>query len=245
MPASDAVELLIRLLAANAPLDATDRAAIRALPITIREVEALTYLVREGEPPPSCAVLMSGFAFRQKLTGNGGRSIVSLHIPGDMLDLQHLFLDIADHNVQSLTRATLAMIPRAALQALIRERPAINQAMLFNLLIEASIFREWIVNIGRRDGRTRLAHLLCELAARLEARGLTDTMGYELPMTQEQLGDALGLTPVHVNRMMKVLEDQGYITRSKRDISFPQWKMLRDVADFNARYLHLNQHYQP
>jgi CRP-like cAMP-binding protein len=195
--------------------------------------------VREGDEPILCAVLVSGFAYRQKLTRDGARQIVSIHIPGEPLDLQHLFLDVADHNVQTFTRAELAFIPREAIRALVRERPAIARAVLATILVEASIFREWVLNVGRRDSRTRLAHVLCEFAARLESQGLADDYGYELPMSQEQLADALGLTPVHVNRTLKSLEADSLISRNKRFVTFPNWKRMRDFADFTERYLHL------
>ena len=101
------------------------------------------------------------------------------------------------------------------------------------------MFREWILNVGRRSALARVAHVLCELAVRLEAQGLADHYGYELPMTQEQLADVIGMTPVHVNRTLKALEADGLIKRNKRRISFPTWQALRDVGDFNQRYLHL------
>ena len=96
-----------------------------------------------------------------------------------------------------------------------------------------------MLNVGRRDSRSRIAHLLCELSLRLDAEGLTQDYGYDLPMTQEQLADAVGLTPVHVNRTLKALEADGLVMRTKRNISFPDWQKLRSVGDFNQRYLHL------
>jgi CRP-like cAMP-binding protein len=130
-------------------------------------------------------------------------------------------------------------VPRTEIQELAQSRPAIGHAILVKILVEASIFREWVLNVGRRDSRTRMAHLLCELAVRLDAEGLTRDYGYELPMTQEQLADSVGLTPVHVNRTLKALEAEGLITRTKRNIGFPDWHRLRTVGDFNQRYLHL------
>lgn len=162
-----------------------------------------------------------------------------MHIPGDALDLQNLFLDVSDHSLQTLTRADVAFISMRELQVLARERPAVGHAILVKILVETSIFREWVLNVGRRDSRMRLAHFLCELGVRLDAEGLAEEYGYELPMTQEQLADAVGLTPVHVNRTLKALEADGLIVRSKRSISFPDWKRLRLVGDFNQRYLHL------
>ncbi len=231
--------LMVRKLEIHTPLQPEDREALLSLPHTLKTYEPSSYLVREGEAPDQCAVLLSGFAFRQKLTGEGMRQIVSMHIPGDALDFQHLFLDIADHNVQTLTRADVATIPRNALRNLARSRSAIGNAIFVSTLVEGSISREWVLNVGRRDARSRLAHLLCEFAVRLDVLGLSGDQGYELPMSQEQLGDALGLTAVHVNRTIKSLEADGLITRNRRRISFPRWDALRDLADFSTRYLHL------
>lgn len=135
----------------------------------------------------------------------------------------------------------MAIVPRDPIRELTRIRPAIAYAILVYILVESSIFREWVLNVGRRDARSRLAHLLCEFAIRMDVQGLSDCGGYELPMTQEQLGDALGLTSVHVNRTLKSLEADGLITRNKRHVGFPRWDALRDEADFNGRYLHLER----
>ncbi len=236
---SNPLHLLLRKLQTHSSLDEEDRQAILALPYTLKTLESHSYTIREGDPPEACAVLVSGFAFRQKLTGDGARQIVAVHIPGEPLDFQSLFLDVADHNVQTLTRAEVAFIPRIELQKLARTRPSVAHAILVMILVEASIFREWVLNVGRRDSRARLAHLLCEFAIRLEAQGLADENGYELPMTQEQLADALGLTSVHVNRTIMALEAEGFIDRDKRRVRFPDWRRMRDIGDFNQRYLHL------
>ena len=231
--------LLVRKLSRCVVLAPDDCAALLALPHTLRTLDPSTYLLREGDPPQYCSVLVSGFAYRQKLTGEGARQIVSLHIPGEALDLQSLYLDVADHNIQTLTRAEVAMVPRTAMRELIQARPAIAHAVLVEILVEGSIAREWTLNIGRRDAQTRLAHLLCEVAVRLDSQGLAGGDGYELPMTQEQLGDALGLTAVHVNRTLKALEARGLIVRNRRHVGIPLWTPLRDVGDFTGRYLHL------
>ena len=233
------LELLIRKLEVHCSLSEADREAVLALPYTLRTLEASTYTIREGDAPDRCAVLLSGFAYRHKLTGDGQRQIVAIHIPGEPLDLQNLFLDVSDHNVQMLTRGEVADVSRSALQDLARTHTMVAHAILMVTLVEASIFREWVLNVGRRDARTRLAHLLCEFAVRLDAQGLTEQYGYQLPMTQEQLADSLGLTPVHVNRTIKSLEADGLIARNKRAISFPDWERMRSVGDFNQRYLHL------
>lgn len=241
MTDTNPLHLLLRKLETHSALDEEDRRRILALPYTLRTLEPHAYTVREGQKAESCAVLLSGFAYRQKLTSDGGRQILALHIPGEALDFQNLFLDESDHNVQMLTRGDVAMVPREELQELARSRAAIGHAILVTILVEASIFREWVVNVGRRDARTRLAHVLCEFAVRLEAQDLIEEYGYNLPMTQEQLGDVLGLTPVHVNRTIKALEADGLIARKGRNINFPDWERMREVGDFNERYLHLEQ----
>ena len=233
------LEQLVANLELRSPLSNSDREAILALPYTLKSLAPGSYAVREGEPPSGCGVLVSGFAYRQKLTGDGGRQILSIHIPGEALDFQNIFLNVADHSVQMLTRGHLAVVPRADIQAIARHSASIGHAILVSTLVESSIFREWILNVGRRDAKSRLAHVLCELAVRLDTHGLTDHMGYHLPMTQAELADALGLTPVHLNRVIRSLESDGLINRSKREISFPDWERMRDIADFNDRYLHL------
>lgn len=232
------LELLVRSLELRTPLSQADREAILELPYTLQTLEPSTYIVREGEKPTKCGVLVSGFAYRQKITGDGARQIIAIHMPGDAVDFQNLFLDVSDHNVQLLTRSEVAFVPREALRALVRSRYEVAHATFVKTLIEASIFREWVVNVGRRKARQRLAHVLCEFGHRLDALGLAEEYGYELPMTQEELGDALGLTPVHVNRTLKALTKEGLITRTKRYVNFPDWQKLRDVGDFNERYLH-------
>ena len=233
------LQLLVRRLETHVQLDEADRQAILALPHTVRIIEPQGYILREGDAPILTGILISGFAYRQKLTGDGSRQIVSLQIPGDPLDFQNLYIDEADHNIQALTRAEVALIARGDLQEIARTRAAVGRAMFVLTLVEASIFREWVLNVGRRPAQARVAHVLCELGVRLETQGLTDNYGYQLPMTQEQLADVCGLTPVHINRTLKSLEARGLIKRDKRRISFPDWPALRDVGDFNQRYLHM------
>lgn len=227
-------ELLI-----HSPLSEDDRQAVLALPCRVRRMDAGSYLVREGSQPLHCGILIDGYANRQKTTGDGSRQILAVCIPGDAVDLQNMFLDISDHAVQMLTRGTVADVVREPLQQLVLDRPAVARAVIQLTLIEASILREWVVNVGRRDARERIAHLLCEFAVRLEQRGQALDQGFELPMTQEQLADATALTSVHVNRVLKHLEADGLIRRKRRNIQFKDWRALQDVGDFNRGYLHL------
>lgn len=229
----------LRILSANTELKEDDRRAILDLPIRLRRLDAGSYLVRENAAPSHCAVLVDSFGFRHKMTSQGGRQILAVCIPGDAVDLQNIFLDVSDHSVQMLTHGSVADIQRDALQELVLTRPAIGRAIIQLTLVEASILREWVVNVGRRDARERVAHILCEFAVRLETRGLASGDGFELPMTQEQLADATGLTSVHVNRVLKSLETEGLIERRRRVIHFPDWRALQDAADFSRTYLHV------
>ena len=240
MSNSDTIERMIRRLDARIPRSEGDREAIRSLPFTFRTLDAANYLVREGEPPQVCYLLISGFAYRHKVTGEGERQIIAVHMAGDFLDLQNSMLEVADHNVQALTRCEVASVPVAALRALAASHPTVAMAMWIETLVDAAIFREWIVNVGRRDALARIGHLLCEFALRLRAAGLADDSGsYELPMTQEQIADAVGLTPVHVNRVLKELGRLDLIERDKRAVTIVDWDRLRHVGDFSSRYLHM------
>lgn len=229
---------LVRKLDRLGALTPADEALLEALPFTVRHASAGQYLVREGAPTTECCVLVSGYACRHKVAANGGRQIVSFHIAGDILDLQHLLLSVADHNVQTITDAIVAWIPKPALKRVADESARIADAMWRDTLIDASIFREWVLNVGRRDARSRTAHMLCEFAARREAAGLGSPEGFELPMTQEQIADATGLTAVHVNRMLRALEEDGAITRERRRIRIVDWDRMRRIADFDPVYLH-------
>jgi CRP-like cAMP-binding protein len=220
-------------------LDQSEQDAVLALPYTLERVAAGKYIVREGDRPRHSFALASGFAYRHKITGDGSRSINAVHMPGDVVDLQNSLLRVADHNVQALTQADVAFIPRAEIVALALEYPRVGLAMWYDTLVDGSVFREWIANIARRDAAARLAHLLCEVAIRLDAVGLGERESFELPMTQEQLADATGLTSVHVNRTLKELEARGLITRTLRYIAVADWAQLEKAGDFNDSYLHL------
>ena len=241
---SDPSQILVHMLRkfeTRAELDGEDRAALLALPYRLQTIEPAAYVMREGERPDRSCLIIDGLAYRHKVTLDGGRQIVSVHIPGDFIDLESSLLNIADHNVQALTRCQLALVPRDSIRELILARPRVAFAMWIDTLIDGAMFREWIVNVGRRDARARISHLLCEFARRLEVAGLTGQYRYELPMTQEQIADATGLTPVHVNRTLQALARDGLIERHRRFVAIPKWEELRRVAGFSEIYLHLDQ----
>jgi CRP-like cAMP-binding protein len=241
-PKSDSPALLpmVRKLQRWQPLDEEDQAALLALPHVLRTLSAAQYVVWDGDRPQNSCLLLSGFAIRHKIAAGGARQILSVHMRGDVIDLQNSLLGVADHNVQMLTAGEVAMIPSEAIVEIASARPAVGFALWLETLVDGAIFREWIVNVGRRDARTRVAHLLCEFALRLEVAGLGKRTDYEMPMTQEQLSDAVGLTSVHVNRTLMGLGADHLISRTHRNISVVDWDALAKVGDFDPRYLHLS-----
>ena len=232
---------VLRKLERRAPLNASDKEAVASLSFSQKTYEPGSYLAREGAIAEAVTVILEGFAYRQKLTREGNRQIVSVHIPGDFVDLENSLLKVADHNVQALTRCEVAVIPVSDIITLIDTHPRVGRALWVDTLIDASIYREWITNVGRRRAKQRLGHLLCEFAARMRTAGLGTDEGYRLPMTQEQLGDATGLTPVHINRSLKALEEENLIVRRRHYIGIPDWDRLRKASDFSELYLHLDQ----
>ncbi len=233
---------LVASLSLRVKLSGDDRAAILDLPHTHSTVAQGGLIVREGHIPDRCGVLVSGFAIRQKISGEGRRQILAVHLPGDAVDFQNLYLAESDHSVQMLMDGEVAFVARSAFRQLMRQNETIERAVMVQMLVETASLREWILNIGQRRAPERIAHLLCELGFRLEAIGLAEEYNYELPMTQEELGDATGITTVHVNRTLRLLEEKGMIRRRRRLVSFPDWQRMRELADFSTRYLHLDIH---
>jgi CRP-like cAMP-binding protein len=235
-----ATEHLLRKLQIATSFDA-DAKAIERLPVIIKEIPAHTAIVREGERPTQCCLLVDGLACRSKTTDAGKRQILYIDIPGDIPDLHGLHLHVMDHDVTTLSPSTVGFIPHEALRTLARERPEIAEALWRETLIEAAVFREWIVNVGRRSAMARLAHLLTEIGRRLQAMGLAPGDRFELPMTQLDIADALGLTPVHVNRVVQKLRRAGLLEMRNQAVFLPDLPRLKALGDFDDLYLHQSE----
>jgi CRP-like cAMP-binding protein len=156
---------MVKKLAGWQPLDKGDEQALLALPHGLKGTTPSHHLVREGEASMQCCLMLSGFSVRYKVVGTGARQIVSIHMRGDLVDLQNSILGFADHGVQMLTSGLVALIPREAVKQIALDRPRVGMAMWQDTLVDASIFREWIANVGRRNAHARIAHLLCEFCA--------------------------------------------------------------------------------
>jgi CRP-like cAMP-binding protein len=233
-------ERLIRKLESIADLPDAERAALCDLPISVRTIAADSDLVSEGQNPTECCLLIEGFVCRYKILPDGGRQIFSFHIPGDVVDLQSLHLKTMDHSVGALIASQVGMIPHQAIHQLTTRYPRIAAALWRDTLVDAAIFREWLAGVGRRSAKQRIAHLFCELYVKYRSVGLGEERGIELAVTQAELGDALGLSTVHVNRVMQDLRSDGVVSTRGRFLVVEDWRGLCASGDFDPAYLHLD-----
>jgi CRP-like cAMP-binding protein len=230
---------LLRKLESVASLSAEEKAAVLDLPVTIRQMRPDHDIVRERDRPSQCCLVLDGWLCRYKILESGTRQIFSFHIAGDVPDLQSLHLKTMDHNLGSLVQSTVAFIQHDSVRGLARDFPHICNVLWRDTLIDAAIFREWMVGMGRRDAPSRIAHLLCELFIKMRAVGLTRGYTCDFPVTQSVMGDALGLSTVHVNRSLMELRGRGLITLEKQMLTILKWEELQQKGGFDPLYLHL------
>jgi len=236
-----AMAMLVRKLESIATLSDQERQAIERLPVRINHLDARQDIVRDGDKPSHCCLILDGWACRYKLLSQGKRQILSFHIAGDIPDLQSLHIHTMDHSLATVTRATLAFIPHESLRELTAEHPGSAALLWRSTLIDAGIFREWMTGIGRRAAFERIGHLFCEMYVKLQAVGLADEYRCPLPITQTDLADALGLTSVHVNRVLKDMRGQALITLRSQTLVIEAWDELKRIAEFDPTYLHLDK----
>lgn len=240
MATNAAVYPLIRKLSSIFNLTEDEARAIESLPFGLpRELKAGQDIARDHDRPSQCCLILEGYAFRYKMLDEGKRQILSFHIPGDLPDLQSIHLRVMDHSLATLGPCRVAFVPHEAIRPFLHAHPRIADALWRDTLIDAAIFREWVANIGRRQAYGRIAHLLCELFMRIKAIGLTDTNSFDMPVTQEQLADATGLSAVHVSRTLTDLRDNGLISTPKGRVLIKEWDALQEAAGFDPTYLHL------
>jgi CRP-like cAMP-binding protein len=231
---------LIAKLESIGTLTPEEVAVLAALPLRVKHVAENTDIVRDGDIATESCLLVEGFVSRYKMLPDGGRQILAIHTPGDVPDLQSLHLKVLDHSIGALTACRVAFIPHAALDEITRDYPGVTALFWRNTLIDAAIFREWLTGVGRRTAHQRIAHLFCELHLRLKVVGLADDDGFELPVTQAELADALGLSSVHVNRVLQDLRRDGLIHSRGKFVSVTDWSALKEAGGFDPRYLHLH-----
>lgn len=232
-------DALIRRLASVFRLTDEEREAIRALPLHVAELSAEQDIVRQGDRPSRCCVVLDGFAAIHKFTGEGKRQILALQIRGDVPDLLSLHLQRLDCGVSALTDCRVGFVRHDAVRELCRQQPRIGDALWRMTLIDAAIFREWATNLGQRDAYSRMAHLLCETLVRLQAVGIGDGRTCPFPFSQAALADMTGITAVHVNRTLQQLRRSGLIELENRALTALDWDGLVEAGDFDPAYLHL------
>ncbi len=195
-------------------------------------------LIREGDAPGPLFVMLEGWACRYKILPEGTRQITAFLMPGDCCDLYTSILDEMDHSIATLTPALVAAIPRPAFEQLLFDRPMLLRAFWHMQLVDEGILRAWIVSMGRRNSVQRVAHLMCELYVRARGIGLVNDQHFALPLTQTVLGDALGLTPIHVNRVLRRLRLDGVMQLRGGALVIEDISRLAAVAGFDDNYLH-------
>jgi CRP-like cAMP-binding protein len=243
MPASDAhaMNALIRKMENIATLSDEERQAILSLPVKTRLLPPRQDIVRDGDKPSQCCLLLSGWACRYRIVSEGKRQIFSFHVAGDIPDLQSLHIHTMDHSLATLTGAQVAFIPHESLRDLTARFPNLAASLWRDTLIDAAIFREWMVGMGRRSAYQQVAHLFCELYLKLQAVGLADSYRCPLPVTQIDLGDALGLSNVHVNRVLQEMRREKLITLRGSTLVIESWDELLRLSQFDPTYLHLEE----
>ncbi len=229
---------LVAKLSAPVELSAEDREAAHSICRNLREVHARRDIISEGDSPKFVHVILEGWAARYKVVPDGSRQIMAILLPGDFCDLNVTILGEMDHGITALTRVRLAQVPHQIMEDLPVDRPQLGRAMWWATLVDEATLRAWIVNLGRRDAAERIAHLFCELHARLQLVGLAEEDHFSLPLTQEVLADALGLTSVHINRVLQRLRSEGLIELGGGDLRILDLAALRKMAGFDPSYLH-------
>ena len=235
------IEAHLLKLRARDDLPAEEERAIRDAVSEIREYPADQTIIRAGTELSVSCLLIDGLLCRYKDLRNGQRQITELHVAGDFADLHSFTLKRLDHNVMSLTRCRLGIVPHERLRAITEQFPHLTRLYWFMTNVDAAIHREWELSLGRRSALSRVAHLFCELHVRLGIVGLTEGESYGLPLSQTDLAECLGLTSVHVNRTLKELRDRGLVEFRGRRVTIREFDGLKRIAEFDPAYLYLDR----
>jgi CRP-like cAMP-binding protein len=216
-----------------------DLQSLAALPVAPRRAREGQPILQEGERPTECFLIADGFCTRAKMIPNGRRQILSIHLPGDLPNLHSLHVATMDHDLVALSECMVAALPIRSVNELIAAQPGVRDLFWRDTLVDAAIAREWIVNVGQRASQSRLAHMIVELRERLRLVGRVIDNTFALPLTQEQLGEALGVTSVHTNRILRELRMIGVLELQRGTVRILNEARLQELAQFDSRYLHL------
>lgn len=217
-----------------------ERAVLRSIIVREKWYSTGEDLVSEGERPGHSCLLLAGFTARYKLTGEGTRQITALHIAGDFVDLHAFLLKTMDHGVVALSRCHVAFVDHGDLKAVTESHPHLTRMLWLDTLVHGSIHRAWIVALGRRSKASHLAHIVCELYVRLRAVHQVNGWSFHLPLSQNEMADVLGLSLVHMNRVIQSLRRDGLISWANHTVTILNWERLKEVAEFDPTYLSLS-----
>lgn len=206
-----------------------------------RTYQAQDNIVLEKIETSDSNLLLEGLVCRYQDTPEGLRQIMAIHVPGDFVDLHSFLLKQLDHSIAALTPVTIAIVPHQNLTRITQTHPHLTRMLWLSTLVDAAMHREWLVCMGRRSAIIRLAHLFCELFMRLEVVGLASLPTFPLPLTQNDLADSTGLTPVHISRMLRELRERGLLSFRLGKVTIHDWDGLVDLAQFDPAYLYLEQ----
>jgi CRP-like cAMP-binding protein len=227
----------LRKLELRDELSDAERRALISCAADIVDLPAGADLVREGARPQVSMLVVEGFTTRYRDSPDGTRQITAIHVPGDFVDLHSLLIKEMDHSVGALSPCRVLRFPHTRLVALSETHPHLTRLLWLMTLIDGAIHREWLV-AASRTAPEQLAHLICELYVRLDAINRIGHMTFRLPVTQVELGEALGLSAVHINRTLQQLRSEGLFTWTNQDIHILDWEALKRRASFDPRYLH-------
>ena len=227
--------VLIRKFERLSPLDLEDKALLALATDRPYAVGPHQDIIREGEAPDDVHLIVSGMAYRQKITANGSRQIIAYLLPGDFCDLNVFILDQMDHTITTLSECLVVDIPRDTILRL-TERPAIARALWWATLVDEGTLREALVNIGQRRAEERMAHFLCEMLLRLDAVGLVVDNSFDLPITQQDLANTLGLSAVHINRIVQRLRSRNFVVMGRRRVTILDPAALKAFCTPAARH---------
>ena len=222
-------------------LSDSERARLEEVMSPTRLVERRRRLVRAGTPLSHSILLVDGFVCRYIDDRNGLRQLVHIHVPGDFVDLHGFPLKMLDHDVATLTAATIATISHESLAAIERDEPELARKLWFATLLDAAIHRAWLFRLGRLDALGRVAHFLCETNVRLFLAGLSDGRKFALGLTQNDLAEICGLTNVHINRVMRALREQNLCTCQAGQVEIPDLQRLANRCEFDPAYLFIDE----
>ena len=238
---SPGLEPLFRRLALRDTVSDEERAALSEVLKEVRSLPAGSDIVREGERPGRSTLVLSGITCRYRNLENGKRQITAIHVPGDFVDLHSFLIKQMDHSVGTLSPCVVVYAPHEGLERITERLPHLTRLLWLLTLIDASIHRQWLVTMGAYPALNRTAHLLCELFTRLTFDSGQVGTSLTVPITQQDLGDTLGLSTVHTNRVVQELRARGLIQWQNQEIRMLNWAGLADLAQFDPLYLHLGK----